>query len=74
VDVVTLTSPSAARSLAAVQPDLRRVRIAVIGRTTASVAEESGLPVHIVAIESTIEALAAAVAADVRTQRRRRDD
>jgi uroporphyrinogen-III synthase len=54
VDVVTLTSPSAARCLADAVASTGRAVIAVIGPSTAEAARASGLPVHVEPAAHTI--------------------
>jgi uroporphyrinogen-III synthase len=62
---VTLTSPSAARCLAGAQPPGSLV-IAVIGPSTAAVAREHGLTVHVEPAQHTVPGLVAALARHVR--------
>jgi uroporphyrinogen-III synthase len=64
VDVVTLTSPSAAMALAGALQQASGVRIAVIGGATASAVRGAGLEVHIEPAVATVAALATAVVAD----------
>lgn len=73
VDYVTFTSGSTVRRLleAAGGPGvLAGARIACIGPRTAEAARAAGLEVHVVARETTAEALAEAVAADAAERRR----
>ena len=66
LEVVTFTSGSALRTLVAALPPgavwPASVQVAVIGPVTAAAAEGTPVPVHLVPPESTLEALAAAVA------------
>jgi uroporphyrinogen-III synthase len=55
--VVTLTSPSAVRCLAAATPDFGSAVVAVIGPVTADAARECGIPVHVEPPVQTIPAL-----------------
>jgi uroporphyrinogen III methyltransferase / synthase len=57
VDVVTLTSPSAARCLAAAGPALGRAIVAVIGPSTGQATRAAGLPVHVEPEVHTLPAL-----------------
>jgi uroporphyrinogen-III synthase len=57
LDAVTLTSPSAARCLAAARPALGSAVVAVIGPSTGQAAREAGLPVHVEPEVHTIPAL-----------------
>lgn len=66
VDVVTLTSPSAARCLARAQPRMRGVVVAVIGPSTAEAARDAGLPVHVEPETHTLPGLVAALVRHVR--------
>jgi uroporphyrinogen-III synthase len=59
---VTLTSPSAARCLGAVQPPLEGVVVAVIGPSTAGAARAAALPVHVEPGEHTLSGLVDALA------------
>jgi len=61
VDVVTFTSPSCVRSLAAVLPELRGVKVAAIGPVTADAARAAGYPVDVVAGEYTAGGLVQAL-------------
>jgi uroporphyrinogen-III synthase len=63
VDVVTLTSPSAARCLAAARPRTDAAVFAVIGPVTADTARACGLPVHVAPLRHTFPALVEALAA-----------
>jgi uroporphyrinogen-III synthase len=62
---VTLTSPSAARCLAGAQPP-GSLLIAVIGPSTAGVARQHGLTVHVEPTQHTVPGLVAALARHVR--------
>jgi len=62
VDVITLTSPSAASCLAEAGPLRGTVVVAALGTSTARVAAEAGLPVHVVPVHHTIPGLVAALA------------
>jgi uroporphyrinogen-III synthase len=66
VDIVTLTSPSAVRALAAAGPSVGGALVAVIGRVTAAAAAGHELPVHVVPREHTIPALVDAIEAYLR--------
>lgn len=57
VDVVTFTSPSCVRSLAAALPELSGVKVATIGPVTAEAARDAGYPVDIVATEYTAKGI-----------------
>lgn len=61
VDVVTFTSPSCVRSLAAVLPRLEGVTVAAIGPITADAATGAGYPVHVIAVDHTADGLAHAL-------------
>ncbi len=61
VDVVTFTSPSCVRSLAAVLPEFRGVKVATIGPVTADAARGAGYPVDIVAQDYTASGLVQAL-------------
>ena len=67
IDVVTFASPSAAINFAKLFPEARmtsmdkRVRIAAIGPTTEEAVKSLGLPVDIVARQSTVESLVDAI-------------
>ena len=61
VDVVTFTSPSCVRSLAAALPELSGVKVATIGPVTAEAARDAGYPVDIVATEYTAEGIVRAL-------------
>ncbi|HSJ24046.1 MAG TPA: uroporphyrinogen-III synthase [Longimicrobiales bacterium] len=63
IDVVTLTSPSAATCLAGTDPQTEGVVIAAIGPSTAEAAMDAGLPVHLVAERHTIPGLVDALRA-----------
>lgn len=68
VDVVTLTSPSAVRCLAAEGPPPTGVIIAAIGTSTAEAAIDAGLPVHVVPVHQTIPGLVAALVEHLRAE------
>ena len=61
VDIVTFTSPSCVRSLAAALPELSGVKVATIGPVTAEAARDAGYPVDIVATEYTAEGIVRAL-------------
>lgn len=61
VDVVTFTSPSCVRSLAAALPELSGVKVATIGPVTAEAARDAGYPVDIVATRYTAEGIVRAL-------------
>ena len=69
IDVVTFTSSSTVRNLAAMLDGdietLRRPLIACIGPITARTAEELGLRVDVVAAEHTVEGLLGAIEAEL---------
>jgi uroporphyrinogen III methyltransferase/synthase len=73
VDLVTFTSPSTIRSLAAVmggeqlEQFLRKVKVACIGPVTLEAAKELGIDVDIVAETHTIDALVKAIVDEIGT-------
>jgi uroporphyrinogen-III synthase len=76
VDVVTFASPSSARNLAALlraeRPALRRATVACIGQVTADAAVAAGWRVDVVAGDSTVAGLVAAIGEYVRVRADRR--
>lgn len=68
VDVVTLTSPSAVRSLTAAGLPPGGATIAAIGTSTAEAAMSAGLPVHVVPVHQTIPGLVAALVEYLRAE------
>ena len=61
IDVVTLCSPSAVRSLAPALKEASSVQLVCLGETTAGAARERGLRVDAVAVQTTMESLVQAV-------------
>jgi uroporphyrinogen-III synthase len=68
VDVIPLTSPSAARALVALGLDLGVARVVVIGPTTAAACEALGLKVAAVALEASAAGLAEVAAREARSR------